>query len=660
MRLSLFFVLTLISSLARIGSATTSTSLDFPLVYTAIIPAPGSEVQINSEEVYFAAEVDFLGIIEAGLSSPYDGSGDDFLKISFMVHDESEAQRLSQLVNPFPRSNSEAHNPSHPSSIEIDLLLTQDLHDQTINHSVDHGNSRQEYDTIPGYNCYKNLKGTFDWIDDIVESSHSIPNLLVSKTDIGDSFLKEQGNNGHDMIALKVTGNGVAAAGRTTEKGVLFLMTGIHARELTPPELVSRWIKDMIDGYGIDAEKTAILDHTEIYAVLQSNPDGREVLESDLDSFRRKNMNPIGDSCNPDALGVDLNRNFPFRWGLNSGSSNDKCSSTYRGQSPGSEPEVQAIVDFCQSIFPADQRKPNPEQQMQQSYGEDAKGVFFDIHSYGEIIIYPWGHQEMETGDDGSFKALANKFKHFNGYGFSGPSNGFSYPASGATDDWAYGTLGALGMTFELGTTFYQDCDYFEDSIISDNFPALIYAAKSSTAPYRIPKGPDVTSTFVSVSGDSLTVGATASDSAFAAVNFPISQQSVTEIHVFVDIHPYDQQNGQSPTGVQLSGQSVVVDISFLENGKHTVYIQATDEDGYTGPVTATYFEKEEPGGSNPGPSCTDSTTETFLVEIIGMDHSCSWLANNVGNRGRFNFLCELLDIAATCPYTCNKCALFS
>mmetsp|Transcript_13335 Transcript_13335/g.19620 ORF Transcript_13335/g.19620 Transcript_13335/m.19620 type:complete len:684 (-) Transcript_13335:2394-4445(-) len=657
MRLPLFFLLTLNAKLSIIHSATTSS--DFPLVYTAIIPGPGSEVQTDSTDVYFAAEVDFLSTIETGLPSPYDGSGDDFVKISFMVHDEAEAQRLSKLVNISPRSNNEAHNPSHPTSMEIDSSLTQDLRDQIINHSADHGTSRLEYTTIDGYDCYKNLEGTFDWIDDMVERSNSIPNLIVSKEIIGNSFLKEQGNNGYDMIAMKVTGDGVAAAGRTTEKGVLFLMTGIHARELAPPELVSRWIQDMIDGYGADAEKTAILDHTEIYAVLQSNPDGRNVLESDFSSFRRKNLNPSGGSCTPDARGVDLNRNFPFRWGLNSGSSSDKCSSTYRGQSPGSEPEVKAIVDFCQSIFPTDQRKPDPEQQTQQSYGEDAKGIFFDVHSYGEIMIYPWGHQELETGDDASFKALANKFKHFNGYGFSGPNNGFSYPASGATDDWAYGTLGALGMTFELGNAFYQSCDYFEDNVISDNFPALTYAAKSSRAPYRIPKGPDITSTSVSVDGLSLTIGATASDSAFAAVNNPTSQQSVIEIRAFVDIHPYDKQNGQLPTGVKLSGQSVIVDISTLDDGKHTVYIQATDGDGYIGPVTATYFEKEE-SGSNTAPSCADSTTETFRVDIIDIDHDCSWLSNNVGNEGRFNFLCELLDIAVTCPYTCNKCAVFS
>mmetsp|Transcript_25309 Transcript_25309/g.38378 ORF Transcript_25309/g.38378 Transcript_25309/m.38378 type:complete len:659 (-) Transcript_25309:98-2074(-) len=652
-----FLALGALDLLGRISGATNSSH--FPLVYTAIIPAPGNDVQNDSNEVYFAAEVDFLNIIETGLPSPYDEMGNDFVRISFLVYDETENQRLHQLVNESPKSSRDAHDPSHPTSMELDLSLTQDLHNQITDHSEHSSSTRLQYTTIPNYSCYKNLEGTFDWIDDMVDRSLSIPNLIVTKTDIGDSFLKEQSSDGYDMIAMKVTGDGVAAAGRSTEKGILFLMTGIHARELAPPELVSRWIEDMIDGYGVDAEKTAILDHTEIYAVLQSNPDGRKVLEGDLNSFRRKSLNPSGGSCSPGALGVDLNRNFPFRWGLNSGSSSNKCSATYRGQSAGSEPEVQAIVDFCEAIFPNEQRKPNPEQQIQQAYGEDAKGIFFDIHSYGEIIIYPWGHEEKKTGDDGSFKALANKLKHFNDYGFSGPDNGYLYPASGATDDWAYGTLGALGMTFELGNTFYQDCDYFERNIISDNFSAFTYAAKTSTAPYRIPKGPDITSRSISVSGDSLTIRATASDSAYATVNYPNSQQAVAEVHAFIDIHPYDEQNGQTPSGIRLSEQSITVDISTLVDGKHTVYIQATDGDGYVGPVAATYFEKEG-FGPTPTPACKDSTSETFQVDIIDMEQGCFWLSKNVGNEGRFNFLCELLVVALTCPRTCNKCGVFN
>jgi len=668
------------------GNQTTTT---FPAVYTAIIPAAGKEGRPHEDEVYFAAEVDFLDIIETSLPSPYDESGDDFVRISFMVHDQAELDYLDTLVEVSPRSNIAAHTPSRASSISMDNSLTQQLYDQ-INYKEEEGERRlQQYSTIPGYSCYKNLAGSFDWMQSMVDRSSSIPNLSITKMDIGDSYKKTANENGYDMIAIKVTGEGVAAKGRTTEKGVLFFMTGIHPRELAPPELISRWIESMIDDYGTDAEVTAILDHTEIHVVLQSNPDGRNVVENDLDSFRRKSLNPGGRvfPCSQKSLGVDLNRNFPFRWGLNNGSSSNKCSETYRGESPGSEPEVRAIVDYCKSIFPESQRKNNPEQQLDQSYNEDAMGVFFDIHSYGEIIIWPWGHQNEETGNDSGLETLVNKFKHFNEYGFSGPNNGFLYPASGATDDWAYGTLGAAGMTFELGNNFYQDCNYFENRIVPDNFPAFKYAAKSSTAPYSIPKGPDVIITSIDVNGNSLTIESVASDSAYAAVNLPTSQQGVSDIRAFVNFHPYDKQDGQGPLGTAVTGRSITIDISNFTAGRHSVYFQATDGDEYVGPVTAAFFVKPEtdtppvniptnaptrgptnaptkgptnPPDNNTPQECSDSASDSFLVDIIGIDQDCSWLSTNVGINGRFNFLCELLEVAAICPYTCNKCEIFS
>jgi hypothetical protein len=38
--------------------------------------------------------------------------------------------------------------------------------------------------------------------------------------------------------------------------------------------------------------------------------------------------------------GVDLNRNFPFQWGIEGGSSSEACSPTARGSGPASEPGI--------------------------------------------------------------------------------------------------------------------------------------------------------------------------------------------------------------------------------------------------------------------------------------------------------------------------------
>ena len=75
------------------------------------------------------------------------------------------------------------------------------------------------------------------------------------------------------------------------------------------------------------------------------------------------------------SLGVDLNRNFPFKWDLNSGSSNNKCDQTYNGTS--SESKVQAIVNYCGSIVPEGQQKADPKGDKQVPFPDTTKGVLW-------------------------------------------------------------------------------------------------------------------------------------------------------------------------------------------------------------------------------------------------------------------------------------------
>lgn len=223
----------------------------------------------------------------------------------------------------------------------------------------------------------------------MVAQANAIPNLHVAITDIGDSFLKTTNASlGHDIWALNITGKYAAA-----EKGVFFAMSGVHGREYPSTELVSRWAESLIDVYGTNADTTALLDYTEIHMVVQANPDGRQVAEAvaTRSALRGKNLNPHGSTCSDGNSGVDLNRNFPFGWGLD-GSDAGPCQEQYRGPSAASEPEVQAIMSYCKSIFPTAQRKTEPEMQAPlQGYDPaTTKGVFLDLHARGEFIYWPW------------------------------------------------------------------------------------------------------------------------------------------------------------------------------------------------------------------------------------------------------------------------------
>lgn len=60
--------------------------------------------------------------------------------------------------------------------------------------------------------------------------------------------------------------------------------------------------------------------------------------------WRKNRRRAIGSSC----TGVDLNRNFGYRWG-GMGTSKDPCREIYAGSGPFSEPETKAIRNFFEA-----------------------------------------------------------------------------------------------------------------------------------------------------------------------------------------------------------------------------------------------------------------------------------------------------------------------
>jgi hypothetical protein len=77
------------------------------------------------------------------------------------------------------------------------------------------------------------------------------------------------------------------------------------------------------------------------------NPDGLLAFMEASRRAGRKNGYGVEDSQpRPTYRGVDLNRNYPFRWGAlgERGSKGRRTANTYRGPAPASEPETRAII----------------------------------------------------------------------------------------------------------------------------------------------------------------------------------------------------------------------------------------------------------------------------------------------------------------------------
>lgn len=158
--------------------------------------------------------------------------------------------------------------------------------------------------------------------------------------------------------------------------------------------------------------------------------------------------------------------------------------------------------------------------------------------------------------------------------------------------DYSYGVLGAAGVSVELGNAFYQDCSTFENSILPKNLQPLTYLAKISKAPFSIAKGPDVTQLTTTMNGSTLTVVATASDSAWSYKKVSTSKQGVREVRAFINTHPYSLASTDASTGYVLqNGRATAINVTSLARGsRNMLYVQATDKAGFRGPVTAAYF----------------------------------------------------------------------
>lgn len=439
---------------------------------------------------------------------------------------------------------------------------------------------------IPGFACYRTVEETYTTAANLAATR---PNL-ATWIDIGNSWEKQTGvAPGYDVRVLKLTNSA-----RPGPKPVMFAMAAIHAREYVTAETLTRFAEHLVNGYNTDPEATWLLDNHEFHFVLQSNPDGRKRAETGLSWRKNTNRNYCGATSN--SRGADLNRNFPFLWAGGGGSSGNVCAETYRGPSAGSEPETQAIIAYVRSIFP-DQRDESAG--LNAPAPANATGIFFDLHSYSQLVLWPWGFTPNATPNGTAMRTLGRKLAFFNNYE---PIQSIElYATDGVTIDFAYGELGVASFVFEMGTSFFQSCTTFENTIYPTNRNALLYAAKVARTPYLTPAGPETINVALSaatvVRGATPRVTATLNDARFSNANGTEPAQVVNAGEVYVDVPPWAPGATPIPM-VAVDGtfnstiESARADIatSSLSVGRHTLYVRGRDALNNWGPVSAIFL----------------------------------------------------------------------
>lgn len=445
---------------------------------------------------------------------------------------------------------------------------------------------------IPGYPCYRTVEETFATAESLVSQHPSLAEWL----DVGDSWEKTQNpSNGYDLMVLKLTNQAIPG-----DKPKLFATTAIHAREYTTAELATRFAEYLLAQYGRNADVTWLFDYHEIHLMLQANPDGRKQAEAGLSW--RKNTNTAYCSPTSNSRGADLNRNFEFRWGCCNGSSPSECDFTYRGPSPASEPETQAVQNYLRQLYPDLRADP-----LDSPAPITTTGIYLDIHSYSELVLWSWGFTSDVAPNGPALQTLGRRLAYFNGYE---PDQAIGlYPTDGTTDDFGYGALGVPSFTYELGTSFFQDCNTFENTILPDNLDSLLYAAKVLRAPYLLPSGPEAVNLSLSSplvdAGTAVTLTLTLDDTRFENQNGAEPTQAISQAMVYLNTPPW-------LTGTIITGQMVqavdgnfdtatetafaVIDTTALAPGQHTLFVQAQDASGSLGPVSAVFLNIIEPG----------------------------------------------------------------
>jgi carboxypeptidase T len=442
----------------------------------------------------------------------------------------------------------------------------------------------QSPDTIPGYPCYRTVEETYATITSLAEDYPQLAELI----DIGDSWEKVTPDSpiGYDIYALRLTNE---EFGNLDVKPIFFLMAEIHAREYVTAETATRFAEYLLSNYHHDADITWLLDHYRVYILTMTNPDGRKHAENGY--YWRKNTNITNGCINDWSGGTDLNRNHSFHWG---GASNDPCAETYQGPEPASEPETQVLQNFILSIF-TDQRGAEDTD----IAPTDTTGLLISLHSHGQLVLWPWGWTATDAPNHLELQTLGRRLAYFNDYL---PQQGYElYPTTGTSDDWAYGELGIAAYTFEMGTTFFQDCASFESTIYPDNLEALLYAFKAARLPYMDPSGPRVINLTITPDiadpGTPATLAAVADDALFSSNNGKEPTQSIKDAHYSIDTpswvsgvvtYPISASDGKFNSDHE--AMQAIIDTTTLTAGPHIIFVEAMDADGNWGVPSAIYL----------------------------------------------------------------------
>ena len=294
-----------------------------------------------------------------------------------------------------------------------------------------------------------------DYLADLDQLAATYPSLTKPLT------LAHRTALGEEIRGIEVS---VDADNVKDGKPVFLLMGAHHAREWPSAEHTMEFAFDLLQSYRSGDRRTrALLADSRVILVPVVNVDGFKVSRSaaPLGNFslldyemKRKNCSLSGapaafqtGTCDNNPAGrlrgTDLNRNYPGFWG-GGGASPTWSNDTYRGVSPGSEPETKAVRALI---------------------SERSVTVMISNHTYSNLVLRP--PAIAKTGraiDEPQLKALGDAMASKNDY--TSQASYQLYDTSGSTEDWSYWITGGFGYTFEIGDEGFHPA--YEEAVVGE------------------------------------------------------------------------------------------------------------------------------------------------------------------------------------------------
>ncbi|KAJ0009620.1 hypothetical protein NQD34_001322, partial [Periophthalmus magnuspinnatus] len=271
--------------------------------------------------------------------------------------------------------------------------------------------NRVQYD----YFKYHSMQEITKWKSDIAAAHKEVVRII--------EYGKTYENRTIDLLKIGLPG---------LNKKVVWMDCGIHAREWIAPAFCQYFVKMILETYKTDPKMELMMKNMDFYVTPVLNVDGYMFSWlNETTRLWRKNRTPGPCGC----TGTDLNRNFYSNWGT-VGVSFDCCSQTFPGQGPVSEPEAQAVTQFVRNI-------------------SDSVLAFLTIHSYGQLLLIPYGHPEVIAPNQDELMevglAAAEAIEKVHGMKYKvGTSPTILYANSGSSRDWARLQGIPYCFTFEL------------------------------------------------------------------------------------------------------------------------------------------------------------------------------------------------------------------